>query len=836
MRVNLSVAIVAMTDPSINPDFPTYDWSVSTRSNILSSFFWGYFIPQVAAGLLAEKYGPKWFLVATMALSSISAFLIPLMTHYSPWYVIVCRIVDGFCQGFFYPCIQYLLSKWVPVNERSRMGAFVYAGGPLGTVIAMPVTGWISASCMGWPSAFYLYAILGVLWMIGWILWGSNDASQHKTISESERMYIQKSTGHSSEDKKYSTPWKHMFTSLPVWALIVGYSGQYWGYSTMMTQIPTYMNGVLRFDIQSNGLLSAAPYLTLWLTSFFFSFMADFLFNRKMLSMTNTRKLATAIGLIGPAIALLTLGLIGEPNRGEAIGLLILAVGINSAIYSGTEVNHIDISPRFAATLMGITNGLGNVFSLIAPLIVQYIVTDETNATEWRIVFFIAAESWFGVRHIQVALLFGILVVGHGMRVNLSVGIVAMTDPTINPDFPSYDWSVSTRSNVLSGFFWGYFIPQIAAGLLAEKYGPKWFLVVTMALSSISAFLVPTMAEQGPWYVIVCRIVDGFCQGFFYPCIQYLLSKWVPVNERSRMGAFVYAGGPLGTVIALPVTGWISASSIGWPSAFYLYGILGVLWIIGWILWGSNDASQHKTISESERKYIEASTGHSSDDKKYPTPWKHMLTSLPVWALIAGYSGQYWGYSTMMTQIPTYMNGVLRFDIQSNGLLSAAPYLTLWLASFFFSFMADFLFNRKILSMTNTRKLATAIGLIGPGIALLILGLIGEPDRGQAIGLLILAVGINSAIYSGTEVNHIDISPRFAATLMGITNGLGNVFSLIAPLIVQYIVTDETNASEWRIVFFIAAGVYVGCDIFYSIFGKAETQDWDTPATKNALT
>lgn len=92
-------------------------------------------------------------------------------------------------------------------------------------------------------------------------------------------------------------------------------------------------------------------------------------------------------GLIGPAIALLSLGLIGEPNRGEAIGLLILAVGINSAIYSGTEVNHIDISPRFAATLMGITNGLGNVFALVAPLIVQYIVTDEVRLNNPQIIF-----------------------------------------------------------------------------------------------------------------------------------------------------------------------------------------------------------------------------------------------------------------------------------------------------------------------------------------------------------------------------------------------------------------------------------------------------------------
>lgn len=33
-------------------------------------------------------------------------------------------------------------------------------------------------------------------------------------------------------------------------------------------------------------------------------------------------------------------------------------------------------------------------------------------------------------------LLFLLILIGYGMRVNLSVGIVAMTDPETNPDFP----------------------------------------------------------------------------------------------------------------------------------------------------------------------------------------------------------------------------------------------------------------------------------------------------------------------------------------------------------------------------------------------------------------
>lgn len=35
----------------------------------------------------------------------------------------------------------------------------------------------------------------------------------------------------------------------------------------------------------------------------------------------------------------------------------------------------------------------------------------------------------FGVRHIQVALMFALLFISNALRVNMSLGIVAMTDP-----------------------------------------------------------------------------------------------------------------------------------------------------------------------------------------------------------------------------------------------------------------------------------------------------------------------------------------------------------------------------------------------------------------------
>ena len=50
--------------------------------------------------------------------------------------------------------------------------------------------------------------------------------------------------------QKRRTPWFDIFTSLPMWALIIAHSGQNWGFYTLLTEMPSYMNSILKFDLQ----------------------------------------------------------------------------------------------------------------------------------------------------------------------------------------------------------------------------------------------------------------------------------------------------------------------------------------------------------------------------------------------------------------------------------------------------------------------------------------------------------------------------------------------------------------------------------------------------------
>jgi MFS family permease len=186
-----------------------------------------------------------------------------------------------------------------------------------------------------------------------------------------------------------------------------------------------------------------------------------------------------------------------------------------------------------------------------------------------------------------------------------------------------------------------------------------------MFINSLFTILIPVMASSaGEGGVIACRVIQGLNQGFLFPSIHMLLGKWTPLPERSQVASFVYTGGPLGTVISLPVTGVIANSSIGWPTAFYLYGGLGIGWSVLWALLGADSPTKHGRISEEERQYIEGGNTSGEEKKELPTPWLSIVTSMPFIAILVTHCGQNWGFWTLLTEIPSYMSDIMKYDIK----------------------------------------------------------------------------------------------------------------------------------------------------------------------------
>lgn len=51
------------------------------------------------------------------------------------------------------------------------------------------------------------------------------------------------------------------------------------------------------------------------------------------------------------------------------------------------------------------------------------------------------------------------------------------------------------------------------------------------------------------------------------------------------------------------------------------------------------------------------------------------------------------------------------------------------------------------------------------------------------------------SLFSGFNVNHLDIAPRYASILMGISNGVGTLSGMVCPLIVGAL----TKNKVWQV-------------------------------------
>ena len=76
---------------------------------------------------------------------------------------------------------------------------------------------------------------------------------------------------------------------------------------------------------------------------------------------------------------------------------------------------------------------------------------------------------------------------------------------------------------------------------------------------------------------------------------------------------------------------------------------------------------------------------------------------------------QNFGYYVLLTELPTYLANILHFDIKSNSLYSAAPYLCCWGVALAAPLVTDLVVGRGILSKTAARKVANTVATTGPG-------------------------------------------------------------------------------------------------------------------------
>jgi len=362
---------------------------------------------------------------------------------------------------------------------------------------------------------------------------------------------------------------------------------------------------------------------------------------------------------------------------------------------------------------------------------------------------------------------------------------------------------------------------------MADRFGGKWLYGGSVLLSSVVALLTPAAARIHIVLFIILRVISGLGEGVMPPALHALIARWSAPKYRSVVVGVMIAGNNAGVIVGMLLAGVLSDYGFagGWPSIFYVFGMFGCVWSVAWFLLCYNSPSTHPRISTVERKYWETEIG-TTDLVAHPsTPWRKILTSIPVWAMAVANFAYNWGNSTLLLCLPLFMHDVLGFNMTRNGVFSAAPFMSSLVVIPVVGFFADWLRSPGRLSTNAARKIFCVAGLVLSSGFMILVGYI-SCQRVLAVVTMIVVHASGNLAVPCVVVNQLDLAPLHAGKIVGLAFAIANLASIAAPHAVSAFTSHHSTRSDWQNVFFLAAGIQVVGAIIYVIFGSGNRQDW----------
>ncbi len=413
-------------------------------------------------------------------------------------------------------------------------------------------------------------------------------------------------------------------------------------------------------------------------------------------------------------------------------------------------------------------------------------------------------------RSYVVVMMFLAVVIGYSDRVNISVASMEMKD--------EFGWSQTTKGVVLSAFFIGYMAFMFVSGWLATRYSGRLVFGLAVLWWSSFTLLTPLAASISLPMLIAARIALGIGESAMFPAAIEMMGRWVPSSELTRANATVMCGISFGTVVGLIGTSFL-VGHFHWPVAFYAFGAVGLVWTAIWFKTVVNDPHDDPRMHSEERAFILASAQPTAAPLAPTNPasrgatWRAVMRHREFWALVVTHFAATWTLYMLVTWLPSYLRDARHLSIQNSGLLSAAPWLAMFVSTFLASHVADRL-TRRTGRLGLTRKVMQSVGLLGSGALLLVAQRVDSVA--MAVTILCIATLLYGCVYSGYGPNFLDIAPRHASILAGFSNTIATIPGIVGVSITGWLV-DVTQS--YAAAFVLAASISLLGSLTFCAFG-----------------
>jgi MFS family permease len=355
---------------------------------------------------------------------------------------------------------------------------------------------------------------------------------------------------------------------------------------------------------------------------------------------------------------------------------------------------------------------------------------------------------------------------------------------------------------VLAAFGFAYACFEIPSGWLGDVFGPRvvllrivlWWSLFT-AITGVIGMSLGSIVVGNLTVLIAIRFLFGMGEAGAYPNITRALHNWFPFGQRGFSQGAVWMSGrlmggltPIIWALLVPTIDQatnVPYGSIRWRMAFWLFGLVGLVWCTLFALWFRNRPEERPEVNAAELAIIRSDGVHASADHR-SVPWGRIFGSHNVWLLGLMYFCQSFGWYFYMTYLLGYSQQ--RYGVREGSLLvSLLEGAPLWLGAvgcFVGGLLTDAYIRR-----TGDRRLGRKLfGIIGHGLTAVCFMLCPWMPSAGWFFVVIALTGFFTDLTMGSSWSACqDIGRRYAATVAGTMNMIGNVGGALGPLVVSYV-------------------------------------------------
>lgn len=397
---------------------------------------------------------------------------------------------------------------------------------------------------------------------------------------------------------------------------------------------------------------------------------------------------------------------------------------------------------------------------------------------------------------------------------------------TILPMSNEFGWDSSVKGAVSSSFFAGYMLTNIFGGYLATRFCPKYVLAGGVVLWSIFTLDTPMAASSDSLStLLLVRGIMGIGEGVAYPSIQNIIRQSVPDSARTRSLSFIYSGHQMGTIFS-----YLSSPSLmalyGWQTVFWVFGSMGFVWLSAWLPLSRISEEKKKKKQDTGNALLRAASSEHADE---PIPWRKIMSSPSVWAIVAAQVTFGIGSGLSFSWLPTYFSEQYGVGSDDAAYLCLIPFAVTVFTTNCAGWIADGLVNNETLSQTQTRKLMQGVASFGPAACLLKLAAESHTAYSnpgshvtEAVVLVTAWLALGGFSAAGYGSNHQDLSKKYSGMLFGLSNGLASVAGSISIYATGLILNKSNN--DWGLIFDLASVMYIVGALVYIKFASCEEE------------